>query len=97
MAVLGGILLWFIGFVSFGYVGTRLWEWFVVPLTYIPIFRPIGFWHFMGLSLAVSLFFLASRLSQNKDKREDTDVALVGWAVGPWVAFAFGYFFQWMM
>ena len=78
------------GILSHGYVGMKLWQWFVVPTFDL---KPIGFLQCAGVMLLIRLFTYEN--TQHNKLEGNTKTEKVSYFIGllliPWVTLAIGY------
>lgn len=84
-------LAYLYGAFAMGFVGMKLWAWFVVPVFGLPA---LTWGQAYGIALLVGLLTHQIHIPTNEDER--TTPQKVGHAIGgfllPWITLLFGYF-----
>lgn len=95
IAVLLGVftmvfLAYLYGAFAMGFVGMKLWAWFIVPVFGLPA---LTWGQAYGIALLVGLFTHQVHLPTNKDERTTTEKAVhaIGACLIPWACLLFGY------
>lgn len=78
------------GAFAMGFVGMKLWAWFVVPVFGLPA---LTWGQTYGIALLVGLFARSSHIPTNKDERTTTEKVshAIGGILAPWGILLFGY------
>jgi uncharacterized BrkB/YihY/UPF0761 family membrane protein len=81
---------------SYGYVGMRLWEWFIIPIFHM---NPITILQCAGIFIFVRLFvYVPSKPVKNvTETTADTWGYYIGVVLLPWAMFIFGYIIHKLM
>lgn len=96
IAILVGFFVMFVlaylyGAFAMGFVGMKLWAWFIVPVFGLPA---LTWGQAYGIALIVGLFTHQMLVPTNKDERttpEKVGHAIAGFLL-PWITLIFGYF-----
>jgi len=89
LKVVGSFAVIFVAIPWYGWVGSKLWNWFVVPLGA----RPLHVFQACGIALVASYFVVPSNLKRDDDK---LGVALCKAMVWPLLALGFGALYHWL-
>lgn len=77
-----------------GFVLSKLWGWFAVPVFHLPA---LSIWQAVGLCLVVGMFTAASRKRDEESNAEWLGYALMSGTVGPALSLFFGWLVRlWM-
>ena len=89
LAAIGGIL-------SCGFVGSKLWLWFVVPIG--ENIAVLNIWQILGLMLFVQFLTIKfqSCTKTFKDKNDAFMSYVSLYCVSPWILLGVGYFYHYM-
>jgi hypothetical protein len=73
-----------------GFVGMKLWTWFIVPVFGAKALTIVQAW---GIALLVSLWTHQTQILTNKDEREPYEkiLALFGMVINPWIVLLIGW------
>jgi hypothetical protein len=84
-------VFWLYGVAVYGYIGAKLWAWFVVSTFGV---KPITFLQAAGLIMVGKIFVPRFFWYSSKDaKKDNTDIFynVLGSFIAPWVALFFAY------
>lgn len=86
--LIGGGFLY--GVLAAGFVGMKLWAWYIVPVFGLPKLGIVQAW---GIALLASLWTHQNFTNTNKDERSDADKTAYTIAVliGPWITLLVGW------
>jgi hypothetical protein len=90
-------ILWIYGIVSYGFVATKLWAWFVVPVFHTTV--TFGILQAAGLFMFVRFFVHEERMSAtDPDETAQQKISkIILPIIVPWITLFFGWVLHFML
>jgi len=79
------------GVLALGFVGMKLWSWFIVPVFGVPLLTITQAW---GISTILSFWNHNPKIQTNKDERENSEIVFhnILLILQPWIVLAMAWF-----
>ena len=87
LILITGAIVWFVLSLIKGFVLTKLWAWFIVPVFELPMLK---LWEAVGISMLLSYMTFSGKTFYKNHKEDNITGTILSFTL-PWIVLFFGW------